>query len=266
MGRGTSDLELEAKRVDLKIKGKCALVTGGSRGTGRAVVELLAAEGARVAFFSRVEEQVRETERKVRAAGGFCQGSVVEMEDQDAYVAWLHSAVSSIGGCDIFIHNASASGSRATQDWERNLRIDVLGAVTGIEHLTSALSEGDGGAVVLMASTAALETFSRPQAFNALKAAIITYGKQVSQVLGPKRIRVNTVSPGPVFFPGGNWEFIQQTMPDRYSATLAQIPLGRFGATEDVARAVVFLASPAANFITGTNLVIDGGFTKRVQF
>jgi NAD(P)-dependent dehydrogenase (short-subunit alcohol dehydrogenase family) len=117
-----------------------------------------------------------------------------------------------------------------------------------------------------MSSTAAFETFIVPQAFNAIKAALLTYSKQLSQAWGPKGIRVNAISPGPVSFPTGNWEAIKSGMPDFYKATEAQFALGRFGTPEDIARTLVFLASPASSYTTGTNIVIDGGYTKRVQF
>jgi NAD(P)-dependent dehydrogenase (short-subunit alcohol dehydrogenase family) len=117
-----------------------------------------------------------------------------------------------------------------------------------------------------MASTAATETFIMPQAFNAMKAALLTYAKQLGQAWGPKGIRINTVSPGPIFFEGGNWDGIKQHMPDFFNATQAQMVLGRFGVAEDVAKTLVFLASPASGFTTGTNVVVDGGYTKRVQF
>jgi len=99
-----------------------------------------------------------------------------------------------------------------------------------------------------------------------MKAGLLTYGKQLSQAWAGKGIRVNMVSPGPISYPGGNWEGIKAMMPDLYTATLAQIPIGRMGSPKDVANAIAFIASPAASYITGTNVVIDGGFTKRVQF
>jgi 3-oxoacyl-[acyl-carrier protein] reductase len=120
--------------------------------------------------------------------------------------------------------------------------------------------------VIVMSSTAAIETFLVPQAFNSIKGALLTYTKQLSQAWGPKGIRVNAVSPGPVSFPTGNWEMIKEAAPDLYKATAAQFTLGRFGEPEDIARTVVFLASPASAYTTGTNVVIDGGYTKRVQF
>jgi NAD(P)-dependent dehydrogenase (short-subunit alcohol dehydrogenase family) len=128
------------------------------------------------------------------------------------------------------------------------------------------LEKSASGSVVIISSTAAVETFIVPQAFNSIKAALLTYSKQLSQAWGPKGIRVNAVTPGPVSFPTGNWEAIKTAMPDFYNATATQFALGRFGAPDDIARGIVFLASPASAYTTGTNLVIDGGYTKRVQF
>ena len=154
----------------------------------------------------------------------------------------------------------------ATQDWHKGFEIDIMGAVLGMEALEGALEASGNGSVIFMSSTAAVETFIMPQAFNALKAALITYASQLSQSLAPKGIRVNTVTPGPIEYPTGNWEAIKGAMPDFYNGTVAQMPMGRLGAPDEVARAVVFLASPASSYTSGTNIVVDGGYTKRVQF
>jgi NAD(P)-dependent dehydrogenase (short-subunit alcohol dehydrogenase family) len=141
-----------------------------------------------------------------------------------------------------------------------------LGTVKGCEALQPFLEKSAAASVIIMSSTAAVETFIVPQAFNAIKAALLTYSKQLSQAWGPKGIRVNAISPGPISFPGGNWEMIKSAVPDLYKATQTQFALGRFGVPEDVARMIVFLSSPASSYTTGTNVVIDGGYTKRVQF
>jgi len=99
-----------------------------------------------------------------------------------------------------------------------------------------------------------------------MKAALITYGSQLSQALAPQGIRVNTVSPGAIEYPGGNWEAIKGMMPELYDGTLAKMPMGRFGNDGEVANAIVFVASPAVPYMTGSNIVVDGGFTQRVQF
>jgi len=252
--------------MDLGLKDKKVIVTGGSRGIGRAALEMYAAEGADVAFFSRNPKQVDDTVSSLSRHGGKVHGSPFDLNNLGALPAWLTGAAEKLGGCDIFVHGASASGSQATGDWQKCVDFDLLGTVKGCEALEPYLSRSDAGSVIIMSSTAAVETFLVPQAFNAIKAALLTYSKQLSQAWGPKGIRVNAVSPGPISFPGGNWEMIKSAMPDLYNATEQQFALGRFGNPEDVARTIVFLSSPASGYTTGTNIVIDGGYTKRVQF
>jgi NAD(P)-dependent dehydrogenase (short-subunit alcohol dehydrogenase family) len=188
------------------------------------------------------------------------------MNNAKEYPAWLTAAADKLGGCDIFVHGASSSGSQATGDWNKSFEFDLMGTVKGCEALEPYLAKSGAGSVIIMSSTAAFETFIVPQAFNAIKAALLTYSKQLSQAWGPKGIRVNAVSPGPISFPTGNWEMIKAHVPDLYKTTEGQFALGRFGVPTDVARAIVFLASPASSYTTGTNIVIDGGYTKRVQF
>lgn len=252
--------------MDLGLKGKKVILTGGSRGLGRAALELFAQEGCDVAFFSRNEEQVAETVSALKAHGGRVFGSAFTMGDNDAYKAWLEQAAQDLGGVDIFVHNVSSSGAGAGGDWNVTLQLDIMGAVSGFEVLLPYLEKSDSASVVLMSSTAALETFLSANAFNALKAALITYAKQQSQALGAKGVRVNVVSPGPISFPGGNWEKIKAANPQLYDATAGKMVGNRFGTAEEVARSIVFLASPASSHTTGANLVIDGGYTKRVQF
>jgi 3-oxoacyl-[acyl-carrier protein] reductase len=253
--------------MDLGLKGKKVIMNGGSHGIGLEVVKLFTAEGADVAFFSRDQGRIDAALAAVAGNPGKAHGTAFDMTDNaDGYVAWLSKAVETLGGCDVFIHTASASGMNATQDWQRCFDIDIMGAVRGIDVLTPALVASGAGSIIFMSSTAAVETFLMPQAFNALKAALITFASQQSQALAAKGIRVNTVSPGPIEFPTGNWEAIKGAMPDFYKSIVAQMPTGRLGAPEEVARSVVFLASPASSYTTGVNLIIDGGFTKRVQF
>jgi 3-oxoacyl-[acyl-carrier protein] reductase len=252
--------------VNLELKGKKVILTGGGRGLGRAALDLFAREGADVAFFSRNPQQVEETVAALRPHGGKVIGEPFTVTAREPYGQWLASAAERLGGCDIFVHNISSSGSGATGNWDMTFELDVMGAVVGVQALQPFLEKSTAGSIILMSSTAALETFLVPQAFNALKGAVIIYGKQLSQQLGPKGIRVNVVSPGPAVFPGGNWSKIKESRPALYSATESSCVLGRLGTPEEVAKAVVFLASPASSYTTGTNLVIDGGYTKRVQF
>ncbi|MEO7688553.1 MAG: SDR family oxidoreductase [Sphingomonas sp.] len=252
--------------MDLGLKGRKVILTGGSRGIGRAALEIFAAEGCDIAFFSRNPEQVAETVASLSRHGGKVIGEAFDLSDLAAYPDWLKSAAERLGGCDIFVPGASASGSGATGDWDACFNADVKGTVIGCETLEPYLEKSGSGAIVIMSSTAAVETFIVPQAFNAIKGALLTYAKQLGQALGAKGIRVNAVSPGPISFPGGNWEAIKAAVPELHAATEAQFALGRWGGPEEVARTIVFLASPASSYTTGTNVVIDGGYTKRVQF
>lgn len=254
--------------MDLGLKGKKVIMNGGAHGLGLASLKLFAAEGADVAFFSRKDDKIAAATAEIDAAGpGKVFAEVFDMNDGgDAYKAWLEKAAGELGGCDIFIHTASASGTGGTGDWQACVDMDLKGAALGVEALTPHLAASDTGSIVMMSSTAALETFIAPNPFNAIKAALITYASQLSQAFAGQGIRVNTVSPGAIYYEGGNWEAIKGMMPELYDGTLAKMPMGRFGNDEEVAKAIVFVASPAVPYMTGANLVVDGGFTQRVQF
>ena len=254
--------------MDLGLAGKKVIMNGGAHGLGLAALRHFAREGADVAFLSRDPAKVEAAVKEIDGCGpGKVQGTAIDITgDPEGYKAWLNGSLEALGGCDIFVHTASASGQGATGDWQRCLDMDIMNAVHGMEVLTPALTESDCGSVIFMSSTAALETFIAPQAFNALKAALITYGSQLSQALAGQGVRVNCITPGAVEYPGGNWEMIKGVVPALYEATLAKMPMGRFGEPEEVAKAIVFVASPACPYMTGANVVIDGGFTQRVQF
>ena len=252
--------------MDLGLKGLKVILTGGSRGTGRAALEVFASEGCDVGFFSRNQAQIDEAAASYAKHGGKVVARRGDLADLDAYPGLLTEIADELGGCDIFVPSASASGSKLAQDWDACYRMDVLGTVRGCEALLPHLEASKHAAIVILASIAATETFFAPNAFNAIKAALITYSGQLSQAWGPKGVRVNAVSPGPVWFEGGNWDDIRKGAPDMYKTFEAATALGRLGETEDVASAITFLASPRAGWITGTNLVVDGGYTKRVQF
>lgn len=252
--------------MDLGLKGKKVIIGGATRGLSREAVKVFAAEGCDVGMFSRNGEGLKEFAGELKETGGKFVTREFSLEDRDEYKGMLSGLAEELGGCDVFVHSISSSGAQGAGDWEETFRIDMLGAVDAVEALEPHLEKSGNGSIIMMSSTAAFETFLVPQAFNAIKAALLTYASQLSQALAPKGIRVNSVSPGPISYPGGNWEGAKAFMPELYEGILSQMPMGRFGSPDDVAPAIAFLASPAAKYITGTNLVIDGGFTKRVQF
>ena len=252
--------------MDLGLSGKKALVTGATRGIGRAIATLLADEGAHVAICARNQAEVDAAVADFSTRGVRATGSMVDVTDKDQYQAWVAAAGEELGGIDIFVANVSAGGGNLSEEgWHNALNFDVFGTTRGIEAAMPFLEKSDAASVIIISSTAAVETFMGPQPYNAIKGALIIHGKQLSQALAPQGIRVNCVSPGPVFIEGGAWDFIKNNLPDIYEATLADQPTGRMGTAEEIANTVAFLASPAASLITGANLVADGGFTKRVQ-
>jgi 3-oxoacyl-[acyl-carrier protein] reductase len=253
--------------MDLGLRGKKAIVTGGTKGIGRAIVEAFVAEGVDVGFCARTQDEVAAAARALQERGATVVGEAVNVRDGEAYKGWLDRTTQALGGCDIFVPSVSAGGGfDSEKNWVRNFEVDVLHTVRGCERLTPHLERSGQGAIVIVSSTNALETFAAPMAYNAMKAALITYGKQLAQFLGRRNVRVNTVSPGPIYFEGGAWEMIKSTQAKLYEWAMKQIPCGRMGTPDEVARVVAFLASPAASLITGANVVADNGFTKRVQF
>jgi 3-oxoacyl-[acyl-carrier protein] reductase len=253
--------------MDLGLKGMKAVLAAASKGIGRATAEALAAEGCDVAICARGQAAVDATVAALKAYGVSVFGDSIDVTDAAAYRAWVGDAAGRLGGCDIFISFASAKGGPASEEnWQKVFNLDLLATYRGVEAALPYLEKSKSGSVVAVASTAALEEFFGPQSYNAMKAAVINYASALSQAFAAKGIRVNTVSPGPTWVDGGDWEMIKTHMRPIYDQTINAVPMGRLGTSAEVAKAIVFVASPACPFMTGANLVIDGGFTKRVQY
>jgi NAD(P)-dependent dehydrogenase (short-subunit alcohol dehydrogenase family) len=253
--------------MDLGLKGLKAIVTGGTRGIGHAVATLLASEGCDVAICARNGAAVDEAVATLARSGVRATGGAVDVADLPALRGWIAEAADSLGGLDIFIANVSALAQGMDEDsWRRGFEIDVMSTVFGIEAALPLLERSDAASIVAVGSTAMAEIYGPTRSYAAVKAALLPYIKGLARNLAPKNIRANVVSPGNVFFTGGVWDVVRQRNPEMFAQTLARNPMGRMGTPEEVANAVAFLASPRASFITGTNLIIDGALTQRVQF
>ena len=252
--------------MDLGLQGRKAVVTAGSRGIGLSIAQHLADEGVDVAICARSEGGLESARKDLEARGVTVFTKAADVGDGDAIRGFVAEAGEALGGLDIVVCNASGGAGMGDAAWQASVDVDLLGSARTTEAAVPLLAQSDAAAVVFISSTAALEYLGVPQPYNALKAAMIAHASDLSQALAPQGIRVNVVSPGPIFFEGGNWEMIKNAMPKMYERALAQCAIGRMGTPEEVARAVVFLASPAASLITGANLVTDGGFTKRVAY
>jgi 3-oxoacyl-[acyl-carrier protein] reductase len=252
--------------MDLQLKGQKALITGGTKGIGRAIAETLASEGCNVAICARNEAEVAAAVEALQAKGVTAFGQSVDVGDGDALKGWVAASAEALGGVDCLVSNVSGGNAPGEDGWRANFEHDVLGAVRLVEASMSHLENSENASIVMISSTAALEKFIAAGAYNSMKAAVIQYAGALAQDVGGKGIRVNSISPGPIMVEGGSWDFIKDNMTPFYEATLAQIPLGRMGAADEVAAQVALLASPLGSFTTASNVVIDGGLTKRIQF
>lgn len=252
--------------MDLGLAGKKALVTGATRGIGRAIAETLAAEGVDLAICARTAEAVDAAKKDLESRGVKVFAKAVDVGDGDALKSFITDSIDALGGLDILVSNPSGGNGVDEAAWRANFEVDVLGAVRSVETAQPALEASDAASIIFISTTAAVETFMGPTSYNAMKAALITHANGLSQALGGKGIRVNTVCPGPIFIEGGSWDRIKQGRPALFEQAQKDHPGGDLGTAQDIANAVAYLASPAARHVTGVNLIVDGGYTKRVNF
>jgi 3-oxoacyl-[acyl-carrier protein] reductase len=252
--------------MDLELRGLNALVTGGTKGIGRAIARTLAAEGVNVALCARNAGEVAATAVELATGDATVLGSVVDVGDADALNGWVAQAGAALGGIDIVVANVSAlaiAGDEAA--WQRSFEVDMMGTVRLVNAAMPWLEKSGSAAIVTISSVSGREIDFAAGPYGAFKAAIVHYTQGLAHQLADKHIRANTVSPGNTYFAGGVWNQIEQGNPAFYKEALAMNPMGRMATPQEIANAAVFLCSPAASFVTGTNLVVDGGLTKGVQ-
>ena len=252
--------------MDLQLKGNKALVTGGTKGIGRAIADTLADEGSDVAVCARTQADVDACVAALKDKGVNAFGRGFDVGDREALQQFITDAAEALGGLDTFVSNVSGGNAPGEDGWKANFEYDVMGAVRGVEAAMPALEASSNPSIVMISSTAALEKFIGPSAYNAMKAAVIQYAGALAQEVGSKGVRVNSICPGPIMIEGGAWDRIKEHMTPFYEATVAEIPVGRMGSAQEVAAQVALLASPLGAFTSGANFVIDGAFTKRIQF
>src|SRR4051794_10481533 len=252
--------------MDLQLTGARVLVTGGTRGIGRAVVETLVDEGAVVEFCARGAAGIEATEKAIADRGGEAAGVRLDVRDGPALTSWVEAAAERLGGLDAVVANASAMAvPDVEENWYASFEVDLLHTVRLATAAVPHLERSGQGAVVAVSSVAAREAggFSGP--YGTMKTAIVGYVCGLALQLAGRGIRANVVSPGTTYFPDGLWQGIERSDPGTFAAVLAANPTGRMGVPEEMARAVVFLASPASGFTTGAHLVVDGAFTRGIQ-
>ncbi len=252
--------------MDLGLKGLKAIVTGGTKGIGRAITETFVKEGVHVAFCARNAAEVAQTAAEFSACGVTTIGTVVDVAEGPALAAWVASAAQALGGLDIVVANVSALAiPNEEANWQRGFDVDMMGTVRLVNASMPFLERSQFASIVTISSVSGREIDFASGPYGAFKAAIVHYTQGIAYHNAGKGIRANTVSPGNTYFEGGVWNQIETGNPDLYKIALGLNPTGRMGTPQEMANAVVFLASPAASFITGTNLVVDGALTKGVQ-
>jgi 3-oxoacyl-[acyl-carrier protein] reductase len=252
--------------MDLQLKGRRALVTGGTRGIGRAIVETLAEEGAAVSFCARNPEDVTATVTTLSERSLGVIGAWVDVADAQALATWVDASAEALGGIDIIVSNVSALAiADGEESWNSSFQVDLMGAVRMVNAAMPHLLESDCASIIAISSVSGREVDFAAGPYGTMKAALVHYISGLAFQLADKGIRANVVSPGNTYFPGGVWNQMETGNPDFFATALGLNPTGRMGTPQEMARAVAFLASPASSFTSGTNLVVDGALTRGVQ-
>jgi NAD(P)-dependent dehydrogenase (short-subunit alcohol dehydrogenase family) len=251
--------------MDLQLSGKRVLVTGGTRGIGRAIVEGFLDEGAVVGFCARDADEVSAVQSELTGRGSVT-GTALDVGDADALAAWVEQSASAFGGLDVVVANVSALAIPDTEEnWQASLNVDVMHTVRLVRSALPHLEQSVAASIIAISSVSGRESDFASGPYGTAKTAIVGYIHGLALQLAGTGIRANTVSPGNTYFEGGVWASIESGNPELYATAVGLNPTGHMGTPEEIAAPVLFLASPRASRVSGTNLVADGALTRGVQ-
>ncbi len=249
--------------MNLELSGKVAMVTGASRGLGRAMARALADEGARLSICARGAEGLKAAAEELRASGHQVFAEPADITDPAQARRWVENTVTHFGGVDVLVNNAGGArpgtlAELSESTWRESFDANFFSAVSLARLCAAEMEKRGGGAIVNISSIYGREA-GGPLAYNASKAALISFNKMLARELAAKNIRVNSIAPGSILYPGGSWERRFRENPAFERDFIGhELPAGRLGRPEEVAYAVVMLASPKASWITGACLPVDG--------
>jgi 3-oxoacyl-[acyl-carrier protein] reductase len=240
--------------------GKRAIVTGGSRGIGRAIALAFAEAGAGVSICARGAEALAKTRADIAQFGHPVHAAVCDLADGTAVAAYIAEAATELGCLDILVNNASGFGASDDEaGWERSIAVDLLATVRATRAARPLLEKSEAGVILNISSISGFRASARTPPYGAVKAAILEYTQTAASQFARNGIRVNCIAPGSIEFPGGTWDRAKHQNPSLYAAILRSIPFGRLGRPEEVAQVALFLCSPLAHWVTGQNIAVDGG-------
>lgn len=246
-----------------KLEGKVALISGGGRGQGAEEARVFAAEGASVVFGDLLDEEGRAVEREIAQRGGNARYVHLDVTSESDWKSAVSFAVETFGRLDVLVNNAGiviprvAIDERTEEEWDRVLDVNAKGVFLGTKHAIPAMRNGGGGSIINISSVAGIgQSTHQEPAYAASKGAVRIFSKVTATQHAKDKIRCNSVHPGPI-----DTEMLSSAMsnPDVLAERLTRVPLGRMGTVSEVVAGVVFLASDDSSYITGTELVIDGG-------
>jgi len=245
--------------LKIDLTGRRALVAGGSRGIGLAIARSFAAAGADVAICARQDAPLRSAAAAIEPLGHRVSARACDLSQAEQVRDWVAAAAQDLGGIDILVNNASGFGRTDDEaGWAASLQVDLLAAVRACLAAMPYLGR-QGGSIIHISSTAALGASVRTPPYGAVKAALVQYTQTQAAALARKRIRVNCIAPGSIFFEGGTWDIARAQNPALYERILQSIPSGRYGTPEEVAQVATFLVSDQAAWVTGQTIAVDGG-------
>ena len=247
--------------MDLGLSGKRVVVTGASKGIGLAIARTFLNEGAQVAICARDESTLAAAAADLAQHGEVHHrtADMAQLGEPAGFVDW---ATDQLGGLDVLVSNVSAFGAN---DWESSCAIDLVAMDALVRAGLARMEDHVDANVICIGSRAANVGAPRIAAYAGVKAATVSAMKSLSREVARRGIRANVVSPGDILFPGGAWEKIEQTNEKLFAAVIKENPFRRLGTPDEIADVVAFVASPRASFMTGSNVLVDGGATSGLQ-